>query len=261
MNKQLKDENKQSDKQKIKDYEKLIFSELSKLNYKLAKQIKNDIEIEFGSITKLCKLIVNDKIGREQLEAILYNIVFGNSDNYEQATRQLQYPRQLQYDDTDNLSENKNLDSYTKQQNVEQLPYSNNDNNEIQYENYKNEYNDLNIEIQNDFIQNTIENLFNKTIYIVWTDNTQGNSDILFSSSTDNGQSFSVPINISNNSGESFNPQMSVIGSNVDVIWTDNTQGNSDILFSSSTDNGQSFSVPINISNNSGESTQFDIIT
>ena len=103
--------------------------------------------------------------------------------------------------------------------------------------------------------------MFDGIVYVVWTDNTSGNSDILFSSSIDNGHSFTSPINISNNMGKSFNPQMSLVEDKIYVVWTDNTSGNSDILFSSSIDNGHSFTSPINISNNMGESTQLQMIT
>jgi hypothetical protein len=86
-------------------------------------------------------------------------------------------------------------------------------------------------------------------VYVVWEDNTLGNSEIFFAVSNDNGQTFSTPENISNNTGFSFAPQISSEGNNVYVVWTDDA---SEIFFAVSNDNGQTFSTPENISNNTG---------
>ena len=92
-------------------------------------------------------------------------------------------------------------------------------------------------------------------VYVTWQDIFPGNSDIFFAVSNNNGTSFGTPINISNNTGGSFNPEFVAIGSNVYVTWTDNTPaGNFDILFAVSNNNGTSFSTPINLSNNTGDS-------
>ena len=89
-------------------------------------------------------------------------------------------------------------------------------------------------------------------VYVVWQN--LDNGDVFFAFSTDNGQTFSSPANISNNTGESRNPQISSQGNNVYVVWEDFTPGISDIFFAFSTDNGQTFSSPQNISENDGES-------
>ncbi|MGD1836584.1 MAG: sialidase family protein, partial [Nitrososphaeraceae archaeon] len=91
-------------------------------------------------------------------------------------------------------------------------------------------------------------------VYSVWEDNTPSNPGILFSFSTDNGESFSQPNDISDNIGPSLNPQMAVKGDNVYVVWRDMVQGNNDIFISFSTNNGVSFSQPDNISNSTGNS-------
>jgi len=87
-------------------------------------------------------------------------------------------------------------------------------------------------------------------VYVVWMENVVGsNSDILFRSSNDNGATFGTTINLSNNSGRSEDQQIAVSGSNVSVIWRDDTPGNFDILFRSSNDNGATFGTTINLSN------------
>ena len=92
-------------------------------------------------------------------------------------------------------------------------------------------------------------------VYVTWEDNTPaGNFDILFAGSNNNGTSFGTPINLSNNTGGSFDPQIATSGNNVYVTWQDNTPGNADIFFAASNNNGTSFGTPINLSNNTGSS-------
>ena len=60
--------------------------------------------------------------------------------------------------------------------------------------------------------------------------------------------------NLSNNTGFSFNPQITTFESDVYVVWRDNSSGNDDIYFSASADNGTSFNSIKNLSNNIGRS-------
>src|SRR5215211_6069824 len=96
---------------------------------------------------------------------------------------------------------------------------------------------------------------FGTNIYSVWRDNSSGNNDIYFSASADNGTSFNGIENLSNNSGQSDKPQIAAVGTNVYVVWRDNSSGNNDIYFKRSSDNGNSFSTTDNLSNNTGSST------
>src|SRR5215213_10565960 len=61
-------------------------------------------------------------------------------------------------------------------------------------------------------------------------------------------------INLSNNTGFSSDPQITTFGSNVYVVWHDNSSGNDDIYFSASADNGTTFNGIENLSNNDGRS-------
>ena len=90
-------------------------------------------------------------------------------------------------------------------------------------------------------------------VYVVWTDTiSRVSNDIFFTSSKDNGQTFSEPVNLSNNNGSSTIPQLSSSGTNVYVTWMDNSIGDDEIFFAFSIDNGQIFSSPINLSNGPG---------
>ena len=79
-------------------------------------------------------------------------------------------------------------------------------------------------------------------VYVTWQDTTPGNADIFFAVSNNNGISFSTPINLSNTTGFSVNPQIATSGNNVYVTWDDDTtSGFSDIFFAASNNNGTSF--------------------
>ena len=88
-------------------------------------------------------------------------------------------------------------------------------------------------------------------VYVVWEEFTlAGNADIFFAFSTNNGQTFSVPDNLSESTDFfSIGQQISSSGNNVYVVWREDPSGsNADIFFAFSTDNGQTFSTPDNIS-------------
>ena len=91
-------------------------------------------------------------------------------------------------------------------------------------------------------------------VYVVWQDPSNGpDFDIFFTVSSDNGQTFDQPTDLSNNDLDSEAQEMIVSGNNVYVVWTDYSNGNGDILFTVSNDNGQTFvDPPINLSDNDG---------
>ena len=77
--------------------------------------------------------------------------------------------------------------------------------------------------------------------------------DIFLARSTDHGETFSPPINISHNRGGSFGAQVGVSGSTVIVTWTDLTFENRNrVLFARSIDGGATFSSPELVSRVSG---------
>ena len=101
-------------------------------------------------------------------------------------------------------------------------------------------------------------------VYVVWADKSTGYGDIYLKKITNNNTIFNSTINLSNNHGNSTNPQIAASGGNVYVVWADdsgNADGNDDVFFSSSTDNGTSFDKPTNLSNNHGNSTNPQIST
>jgi hypothetical protein len=102
------------------------------------------------------------------------------------------------------------------------------------------------------------------TIGMVWTDSYLGTGSgqgvVLFSFSTDSGQTFSAPFALSDPARTSSAPHLSFgpgTPPTVNVVWTDldTTSNNSDIYFSRSlTGTLTSFSPPVNLSANAGAS-------
>jgi hypothetical protein len=91
-------------------------------------------------------------------------------------------------------------------------------------------------------------------VYVVWQDNTSGNYDIYFAHSPDNGKNFEPIRNLSKDNGTSELPQVTAQGNNVYVVWQDNTSGNYDIYFKSSSTNGTKFKSLRNLSKDNGTS-------
>lgn len=97
-------------------------------------------------------------------------------------------------------------------------------------------------------------------IHVVWEDNTGTiNKDIFYRKSLDGGATFpNIIKNLSGNAGGSHDPAIALSGTNVYVVWDDNTglsAGNFDILYRTSASNGDTFpSILTNLSNNAEDS-------
>ena len=72
---------------------------------------------------------------------------------------------------------------------------------------------------------------------------------------------FGNEINISSNNGTSDLPQIATQGSNVYVVWQDDTSGNKEVYYSRSIDHGKNFGIIRNLSNNTGSSEVPQIAT
>jgi hypothetical protein len=97
--------------------------------------------------------------------------------------------------------------------------------------------------------------LSGNNIYVVWFDADDG--EVYFIKDIINGDgtvTFGIRTNLSNNLGISANPRVSTSGSGVYVAWEDDIDGSgiTDIFYTNSTDNGENFSTPVNLSNNEG---------
>jgi hypothetical protein len=92
-------------------------------------------------------------------------------------------------------------------------------------------------------------------IFIVWAETINpNNKEIMFTKSLDNGKTFNNPINLSSNSKDSYNQEISAFNENVYIIWQDTDKKNNDtngiIMFKSSTNTGNTFNNSIELINN-----------
>lgn len=91
-------------------------------------------------------------------------------------------------------------------------------------------------------------------INIVWQDTREGENAIWFCRSTDGGQTFSEPVRVSTGTGRATEAHIAVDASNrIHVAWVDESNGDFQIFYSRSTDDGQSFSAPLDASDDAGE--------
>jgi hypothetical protein len=97
---------------------------------------------------------------------------------------------------------------------------------------------------------------YDNKVYAIWADDSSGNREVLFTRSQDNGATFETISNLSNNTSDSFNQEISVFGDDVYVVWLDREEdGSTNILLRSSDDGGATFGSTVNISNNANEET------
>jgi len=104
------------------------------------------------------------------------------------------------------------------------------------------------------------------SVYVIRQNSFYESGDILFRASGNSGASFASMINLSNDPGASalcmsgnscYPRQLVVVGSEIYVAWDDQTTagGIDDTFFTSSNNGGLSFGSVLNLSNNSGYST------
>lgn len=90
-------------------------------------------------------------------------------------------------------------------------------------------------------------------ISVVWQDENSGVSAILFARSTDHGATFSAPKRVSTGTGAATEAQIVADSKGrLNIVWVDESSGSSQASYSRSTDDGGSFSGPINISQAAG---------
>jgi hypothetical protein len=85
--------------------------------------------------------------------------------------------------------------------------------------------------------------------YILWSDDTPGNYEVLYKRNT---ISFDPTVSL----GGGGSPAVATSGNNVYVVWSDDTPGNFEILYRRSTDGGATFGAEINLSNTADRSIE-----
>lgn len=84
--------------------------------------------------------------------------------------------------------------------------------------------------------------VWNDNVHVVWHDTRDGNREIYYKQSLDNGETWSDDIRLTTDLAYSWRPSIAVEGECVHVVWQDERSGNSDIYYKVSTDNGNTWS-------------------
>ena len=90
------------------------------------------------------------------------------------------------------------------------------------------------------------------SLCLVWWDDTPGNPEIYFRKSTDSGATWQSAQRLSNNSGDSYCPDIVGYGSYLYVVWNDVSSGNTESYFRRSIDSGATWQSQKKLTNNSG---------
>ena len=93
------------------------------------------------------------------------------------------------------------------------------------------------------------------SLHLVWRDSIPGNNEIFYKKSTDGGTTWFGFKRLTWNSGESEHPNISIgADNNPQVVWSDNSPGNFEIMHRQSTDGGATWSGIKRLTWTSGES-------
>jgi hypothetical protein len=87
-------------------------------------------------------------------------------------------------------------------------------------------------------------------VHIVWRDEREGNAEIYYKRSTDAGLSWGTDTRLTNSTGTSTRPSVTVSGSVIHIVWEDTRDGNSEIYYKRSSDGGLSWGTDIRLTNN-----------
>ncbi|MFH0920670.1 MAG: T9SS type A sorting domain-containing protein [Fibrobacterota bacterium] len=92
-------------------------------------------------------------------------------------------------------------------------------------------------------------------LHVVFFDYRTGNDEVYYLSSADLGETWSAPVNLSNDAANSWEPRVAVFGGKTAVVWYswDNSTTSYEVYFSENTD-GTGFSAPQRISNPGADS-------
>jgi hypothetical protein len=100
----------------------------------------------------------------------------------------------------------------------------------------------------------------NSDVHIVWHDDRDGNYEIYYKHSTDGGLNWEADTRLTNNTYSSEYPSIAVSGSVVNVVWEDNRDGNYEIYYKHSTDNGISWGADTRLTNNTAYPSEYPSI-
>ena len=96
-------------------------------------------------------------------------------------------------------------------------------------------------------------------VYVVWDDSRDGNNEIYFKRSTDQGLTWGTDTRLTDNSAYSLNPSLASSGSVLHVVWRDSRDGNAEIYYKCSTDGGISWEADTRLTDNPSTSADASV--
>ncbi len=90
------------------------------------------------------------------------------------------------------------------------------------------------------------------TVHLVWNDTRDGDDEIYYKRSTDEGTSWGADTRMTNSPGGSYSPSLTVSGTTVHLVWDDSRNGNQEIYYKRSTDGGISWGADTRMTNSAG---------
>jgi len=98
-------------------------------------------------------------------------------------------------------------------------------------------------------------------VYVAWTDERNGGSDIYFARSTDGGATWNADVRLNDDPGSAWqwsSPAIAADAGAVYAAWEDERNGNRDIYFARSTDGGATWSADARLNDDPGTASQYD---
>jgi hypothetical protein len=91
-------------------------------------------------------------------------------------------------------------------------------------------------------------------VHVAWMDRRDGNDEIYYSRSVDNGMNWDIDERLTNDPADSWCPSIAVCDSIVHVVWFDERDGNDEIYYSRSVDNGKTWGIDERLTNDPADS-------
>lgn len=113
---------------------------------------------------------------------------------------------------------------------------------------------ETNLSEHNGFSYNGYVYTTGTTVHAVWDDDWTGNREIFYRRSTNNGANWSGDAILTVNSGVSAGPSLTASGIYAHMVWSDERDGNREIYYKISTNNGSTWSSDLRLTNSSGYS-------
>lgn len=91
-------------------------------------------------------------------------------------------------------------------------------------------------------------------VHVTWEDKRDGNWNIYYRRSTDGGLSWQAETALTNHDSDSFRPSVSAQDSTIIIVWEDHRDGNPEIYYKRSTDNGYTWGADTRLTQDTAQS-------